>query len=267
MILVALMVGLTPAAALAHGPGGHPAPTDPPLHVDPSLEECEVHFAPELTQEAFGRFVREFGSVSAFRMMAPPTMMGRGGVAVALEYLSFTIEDRSDAWNDTFSHPDAYHELGEDQAFPKLRVRVGVGERWDLGAFYTRNPQANYGWAGFETRYGALRQSETMPVSMAVRGAYTRTLFVDDMDMHAITTDVAVGRTFWNMLTPYVDVGGDIVMARETASTVDLHQETQYASHAIAGVELRYWHVALGAEAKWSDVSVNSYQVQIAALF
>jgi hypothetical protein len=28
-------------------------------------------------------------------------------------------------WNATFAHPDAYHELGSDLAFPKLRARVG----------------------------------------------------------------------------------------------------------------------------------------------
>jgi hypothetical protein len=51
--------------ALAHGAGGHPP--DPALHVDPSLEDCSVIFAPELTQAAFRRFARGFGSVSAFQ--------------------------------------------------------------------------------------------------------------------------------------------------------------------------------------------------------
>jgi hypothetical protein len=262
MVLVALL-SLVPSIAQAHGSGGHPP--DPNLHVDPTLEDCSVRFAPELTQSAFHRFVREFGSVSAFKLSAPPTTLGRWRVALALEQVSFNVEDKSDAWNDTFAHPDAYHELGENQSFPQLRLRVGVAERWDVGAYYTRNPQANYGWLGLEGRYGLLRQSQTTPISVALRGAYTKTLYVEDMDMHALTADVAAGRTFWNTFTPYLDLGGDLVLARETSDAVDLQSEDVFVPRVTGGFEVRYWHVALGAEAHVS--ALTSYQVQLTALF
>ena len=119
MIHVAL-VRLVPATALAHGAGGHAA--DPNLNVDASLEDCSVEFAPELTQGAFRRFAREFGSVAAFKQGAPPTTLGQWGFAVGVERIAFSVEEKSDAWNDTFAHPDAYHELGSDMAFPKLRA-------------------------------------------------------------------------------------------------------------------------------------------------
>ena len=262
VFLVAL-VGLVPSVALAHGTDEHPA--DPNLHVDPTLEDCSIQFAPELTQDAFHRFTREFGSVAAFKSVAAPTTLGQWGVAVGLERMSFTVEEHSDAWNDTFAHPDAYHELGSDLAFPKLRLRVGVSERVDVGAFYTRNPDANYGWLGLEGRYGVLQQSQTTAVSLAVRGAYTKTLYVSDMDMHAVSADATAGRTFWKVLTPYVGLGGDLVLARETSDAVDLESETHVVPHALAGVELRLWHLALGAEA--SQAELGSFQVQLAAVF
>jgi len=262
MFLVALM-WLVPAAALGHGPDGHPP--DPNLHVDPTLEDCSVIFAPELTQDAFHRFVREFGSVSAFKMMAPPTTLGKRGVALGIEYISFTVEEKSDAWNDTFAHPDAYHELGSSKAFPKLRLRAGVTDALDIGAFYTRNPNANYGWLGLEARYGLMRQSETTPVSLAVRGAYTKTLYVHDMDMHAITADLAAGRTFWNALTPYAALGGDLVLARERTDAVALQNETQFVPHVLGGFEARFWHMALGAEVHVA--ALTSFQVQLSGLF
>jgi hypothetical protein len=262
MISIALMT-LAPSMALAHGSDGHAA--DPNLHVNPDLKDCSVQFAPELTQDAFARFVREFGSTSAFKMMAPPTPLGRGHVAVGLEGISFTVEEKADAWNDTFYHPDATHELGAKKQFPKLRLAVGVTDRLDLGAFYTENPNANYGWLGFEARYGLLRQSDARPVSLALRGAYTKTLYVDDMDMHALTADVAAGRTFWSLLTPYVGVGGDLVMARETSAAVDLNTEYQPVSHAFAGLEFRLGHVAFGGEV--SQAALASYQLHLTALF
>lgn len=257
------LVLLLPSIALAHGEGGHPA--DPALHVDPSLEECSIAFAPELTQAAFHRFAREFGSVSAFKQGAPPTTLGRRGFSVDLEMISFSVEDRSDAWNDTFAHPDAYHELGSTQSFPKLRLRFGVTDDLDVGAFYSENPNANYGWLGLEAKYAILRQREGMPIALAVRGAYTKTLYVADMDMHALGADVSVGRTFWNVLTPYLGLGAEAVLVRETSDAVALKTERIVVPHATAGFEVRYWHVAVGAEAQIS--ALTSYQAQVSAVF
>jgi hypothetical protein len=189
-ILLALMC-LAPAAASAHGPDGHPA--DPNLHVDPTLKDCPVQFAPELTRAAFARFAREFGSVSAFKLSSPPTTLGRRGLAIELEGTAFTVDEKSDAWNDTFAHPDAYHELGSDKRFPMVKARLGLTDRLDAGAFYTRNSLANYGWLGFDLKYGVLRQDGTTPVSLAVRGAYTRTLYVHDMDMHDLGAEAQQG--------------------------------------------------------------------------
>lgn len=262
IILVAL-IWLAPAAALAHGTDGHPA--DPNLHVDPSLDDCSVQFAPELSQATFGSFVRQFGSVAAFKLGAPPTTLGQWGVAVGLEYIAFSVKDKSAAWNDTFAHPDAYHELGSSLAFPKLHLRVGITDDIDVGAFFTKNPTANYGWLGLELKYGLLRQSDTMPIAVALRGAYTKTLFVEDMNMHAVSADVTAGRTFWKVLTPYLGVGNDLVIAGETTDAVDLDTEVQLVPHLVGGLEVQVWHVALGAEAHVSQLT--SFQAQVSAVF
>jgi hypothetical protein len=260
MVLVALM-GLVPTVAMAHG-SEHPA--DPDLHVNPSLEDCSVQFAPELTQEAFGRFVREFGALGAFKMASPVTL-GRRGFTIGLEQISFTIEEHSDAWNDTFYHPDATHELGSDKDFPKVRMAYGISDKLDVGAFYTKSPKANYGWFGVEAKYGLMRQSQNAPLNVAFRTAYTKTLYVDDMNMSALTLDISAGRTLWNVLTPYVAVGTDGVWASERSPVVDLDDEWQSMSHAIGGLELRYWHMTAGIEASLADIS--SLQIQFGAIF
>lgn len=261
-ISLALMA-LAPSVALAHGPNGHSA--DPDLHVNPALKDCNIQFAAELTQSAFHRFVREFGSVSAFKQVAPPTTLGRRGVAIALENISFTVAEKDDAWNDTFHHPDATHELGARRQFPKLRLRAGLSDRFDVGAFFTRNPNANYGWVGVEARYGLLRQAATMPVSVALRGAWTRTLYVDDLNLQAATLDATVGRTWWGLFTPYVGVGSDAILARETTDVVDLNREEMVVTHATAGAELRYWRFALGAESHFGPLT--SLNLQVATVF
>jgi len=261
-LTVALFL-LAPVPAFAHGPNGHPA--DPNLHVDPSVDDCSVQFSPELTQAAFRRFVREFGSVSAYKQMAPPNSLGQWGVSVGLEQMWFGVEDKSAAWNDTFVHPNQYHELGSSIGFPKLEARVGVTDDLDLGVFFTKSLSANYGWLGFEGKYSLLKQSRQVPITLALRSAYTKTLFIEDMDMHALTADVSAGRTFWNVFTPYLGLGGDLVLARETSDAVELDTEVAAAPHLLGGFEVRFWHVSLGAEGQLA--TLPSAQVQLAAVF
>jgi hypothetical protein len=260
-MLVCLL--LAPGTALAHGPSA--APLDPPLHVDAGVKDCSVEFAPELTQHAFHGFVREFGSVSAFKQAAPPTTLGQLHVAADIEDSFFVVDEKSDRWNDTFAHPDAHHELGANKNVPKLRVRVGVTSDLDMGVFFTANPNANYGWIGLDAKYALLKQGASMPVTLALRAAYTKTLFVSDMDMHALTLDVSAGRTFWDVVTPYVGLGSDAVLARETSDAVELDDEALVAAHALVGAEARYWHVALGAEAHIGPLA--SLEVHASALF
>jgi hypothetical protein len=81
-LATALLLLALPAQGLA-------AQFDPNLHTDPSVGDCSVRFAPNLTQDAFRRFVREFGSVSAFKQVSPPTTLGQWRFAVDAEGLAF----------------------------------------------------------------------------------------------------------------------------------------------------------------------------------
>ena len=242
-----------------------PAEGDPVLHVDPTTEDCEVRFAPGLTQASYHRFVREFGSASAFKQMGAPHVLGTKGASFGVEYMAFSVDEASDAWNDTFTHPDSTHWLGSDKRFPKLKLRVGVGGNTDVGAYYTMNPMSNYGWIGVDAKHALVRQRHDMPVTVAVRGAYTMTLFVDDMDMHALSADVSVGRTFRYRITPYLGVGTDAMLARETSPVVDLDTEYVTVAHAFAGVEVALWHLIIGAEGQYS--TIPSAQAQVAWVF
>jgi hypothetical protein len=237
----------------------------PPLHVDPSVESCSVVFAPELTQAAYHQFVREFGSVSAFKQVAPASTLGKGRLLVGIEMMSFPVDEWASAWNDTFTHPTDDHPLGSRQSFPKIKVRVGMTDDIDVGAYYTKNLQANYGWLGLDGKYRLLNQSDDMPVSLAVRGAYTKTLYVRDMDMHALTADVSVERRLRYGIRPYVGVGADGIHARETSHNVNLRSETIIAPHLLGGVDVTVWRrLSLGAEFELG--ARPSAHVQVAGL-
>lgn len=259
---------LTLAAALSAALSAAPLQAQhdhPPLHVDATVEDCEVRFSSVLTQGAYRKFVREFGTLSAFRQVAGPGTLGRGRVMVGIEALRFTVEEFDPAWNDTFVHPDEHHVLGSTKDIPKIKLRVGLTDDVDVGAFYASNPKANYGWAGVDTKVRLLTEAPGQPFSLAVRGAYTKTLFVSDMDMHALTADVSVGRTLWKPLRTYVGAGADAAIARETSSAVALRNETVVVPHAFGGVELALGRRAtVGAE--FTMGARPSVQLQVAGI-
>ena len=239
--------------------------TYPPLHVDPSLKECSIEFASTLTQHAFHRFSREFGSVSAFKQLGSPTTLRPGQVSIGLEMSHFAVDETSPAWNDTFAHPNDHHPLGDEHDFPKIKLGVGVSDNFELGGFYSRNPNANYGWAGIDGKYRLATESEASPLSVAVRGAYTKTLFVKDMDMHAVTTDISVGRRFSRVLTPFVGLGADGVYARETSNAVNLRNEMTVTPHAFGGLNATLLG-RLNIQAEYTLGALPSAQVQIGAV-
>jgi opacity protein-like surface antigen len=237
----------------------------PALHVDSTLKDCSVKFASTLTQSAFHRFVREFGSVSAYKQSASASTLEPGRLMLGIEMINFTVDEHSPAWNDTFAHPNDHHPLGSEKSFPKLELRAGIARNMDVGVYFARNPNANYGWLGLDTKYRLLDESEGSPVNLAMRAAYTKTLYVRDMKMHSGTIDVAVGRQFWGSVRPYVGVGGDGVLARETSDAVNLHNENIFVPHVFGGADVTLWRrVTVGAAV--SRGALWSTQVQVGAV-
>jgi hypothetical protein len=234
----------------------------PPLHVDPRYEDCAVKFAATLTQPAFHRFAREFGSASAYKPGGPASTLGKGRISVSVEMMRFSVDEWSDAWNDTFAHPDEHHPLGSRRVFPKLNVRVGVADNADAGVYYTRNPNSNYGWLGLDARYRILAEDAGKPVTMALRGAYTRTLYVSDMDMNALSASVSVERRVWNRVRPYGGFGADAVLANETSDAVTLRSERIVVPHVFAGFDVTLLQrVTVGAEIMRGALTTTQLQV------
>jgi hypothetical protein len=83
--------------------------------------------------------------------------------------------------------------------------------------------------------------------------------------MHAVSADVSIGRTFWKVLTPYLGVGSDAVLVRETSDAVNLKSEAILVPHMTAGFEVRWWHLGIGAETNFGALA--SYQAQVSAVF
>src|SRR5688500_2802769 len=132
------------------------------LHTNGRWDECAIVLSPHLTADSWRQFAKELGLVTYFRPLASAKPLGRGNGEVAIVQWGTRIDDGDAAWNDTFSHPDSTHYLFEGSILniPGVMARVGVTDRLDVGAYFTKSIGANYGFIGGQVQYGLLNGSE-----------------------------------------------------------------------------------------------------------
>jgi len=262
---------LTFLAALAWLPGAAAAQRshDVILHVSDRWKECAIQLDPSLTQAAWRQFVEEAGLVVYFRPLTDARPLGRGNWEVSVLNANTRIDDTDPAWNDTFVHPDADHWLfeGSGLAFPGLTARVGVSNRIDLGAYFTKNVNANYGVAGAQMQYAFISDPDS-PWGLAGRLSLMSLFGPEDINHGAVGLDVLASRRVFQSrlvsVTPYVGGSSYVSAARETSSVVALDAEVVAGNQAMAGVVVQVAMVRLAAEINSSRVNTRSLKVGVA---
>ena len=229
------------------------------LHVNHRFRECSIILDPSLTQDQFHKFTREAAQVLTFKLMSPAEPLGAKKFQVGIDYSSTPIDDADPAWNNTFSHPDEDHYLGDQITMPKLFARMGVSNRVDVGFYFTQNPNANYGFMGGEVKYALFMESEK-PVAMALRTTYATLLGVEDLNFHLLGLDLSASKRI-GRLAPYVGIGANLGRAMETTSKVNLHNETVLTPRGIVGTQLSLSFFTVTAEMDVAAVSTFSLRM------
>ncbi len=253
---------LAPAAAQAQ------AHQHPVLHVDPRWKECSFVLHASLTQQAWRQFTREAGLVTYFRPLTDAAPMGKGAWEVSALQWTTMIDDHDAAWNDTFVHPDSAHWLfeGDGLAFPGLMVRGGVNARTDVGVYYTRNPNANYGFWGAQVQY-ALFPAPRAGWSAATRVSFVSMYGPDDLDHTVYGLDLVASRELragWLTLAPYAAASGYLSMAHETTDAVDLRDERVFGGQASLGAVAKVSVLRIAAEVGTARVNSRSLRIGVA---
>jgi hypothetical protein len=259
---------LTIAAALAIAPASADAQqaNTPRLHLSNRWKECSFQLDPSLTQTAWRQFTGEAGLVTYFRPLADARPLGRGKFEVSVLQWETAIDDRDSAWNDTFVHPDSEHWLfeGSGLKFPGLMLRAGVTEKTDLSAYFTRNPNANYGFVGGELQHN-LAQSADRSWSAAARVSGMSLFGPEDVSFTMVGADLVASKsisvTRWAELSPYAGASAYLGNSHEKSAVVNLADEHVLGVRATAGAELRISKVRLAAE--YSAAKVGSFSMKI----
>lgn len=252
-------VGVTAVLVLALAAGPLCAQV---LHVNDEWDDCAIVLDPSLTQEAWHQFVSELAVVAYLRPLASAKPLGRGRFEIALVNASTRIDDADPAWNDTFSHPDPTHYLFDGGALPipGLMARVGVSDRVDVGAYFTKNVNANYGIVGGQVQYGLIDDVETGVVA-AARGTAVKLFGPEDLSASVYGVELLASRDVW-VLSPYAGVSGHLSRGHERTSKVDLDDENVLGVQGTLGLAYSISHLRLGAE--YTVGRVDGYAFKVA---
>jgi hypothetical protein len=261
LIISATAIVLAATAARAQSEHGH-------LHVNPRWKECSFQIDASLTQSAWHQFTQEAGLVTFFRPMSDARPMGKGRFELSVLQWRTGIHDEDAAWNDTFVHPDSTHWLFEGDAlqFPGLMTRVGVSEKTDVGLYFTKNPNANYGFYGAQVQR-ALIGGATTPWSTAARVSFVSIYGPEDIDFAVYGAElitsrkVDLGRRL--SLSPYAGVSGFLSRSHEKTPVVSLNDEQAGGAQATLGAALQFTRLRLGTEYSMAKVRSLSMKVGV----
>jgi hypothetical protein len=241
----------------------------PTLHVNPRWSECSFQLDPSLTQDAWREFTKEAGLVAYFRPLIDAKPLGKLHFEVSLLQWQTAFDDSKPAWNDTFVHPDSAHWLKEGPrlAFPGITGRIGITDKLDAGLYFTKNPQANYGFVGGQLQYNIVNNLERK-WSASVRTSYSTLFGPEDLRFSIYGVDALVSREFklysnWLSISPYGGISGYLSGSKETAENVDLENENVTGGQAMIGAVLKLSAARIAVEYNFAQLSTLSLKVGV----
>ncbi len=260
-LMVTAIITLTSYPAFADGKGdGHKeGGPEVVLNVNPEIFTCDIEISPNLTQDEWKVFTKQFGHVIYFNPMASARPLGTKQFDFTIEFKSTAIDQTSGAWNNTFHHPDSIHWLGDKVAVPAFHARMGVSEKVDVGVYFTHI--GLYGFIGGEVKYAFLNDTDK-GWAASVRGSFMQELNVEDFNFTNYGVDISASKTI-GKFTPYVGVAGTFNHASEVTEKVNLSDENLLDGRLIAGVEFRTKILNLGVELDVSELTTLGFKLGV----
>jgi hypothetical protein len=241
------------------------------LHVNPKWKECSFQLDPALTQKAWRQFTEEAGLVTYFRSLTDAKPIGVGNYELSIIQWSTGIDETEDAWNNTFVHPDSTHWLtgGEPLAIPGLMFRTGIADHVDVGAYWTKNPGANYGFWGGQAQYTFIDDSKK-ELAASTRLSFVSMYGPKDLDFTVYGLDVLGSRKFRIgsdrvSVSAYAGASVYLASSHETTGAVDLKDENVLGVQGMVGAVADISIARLAVE--YNLAKINTFSLKLGVAF
>ena len=258
-VTAAVVVALSPPLALAQ----HPNVT---LHVNPRWKSCAMQLDSSLSQAAWHQFTQDVGVVAYFRPLADARPLGAGNVELSLLQWGTKVDETASAWNDTFVHPDSMHWLTDGGALsvPGLMIRGGISDRIDIGAYFTKNVQSNYGLWGGQVQYNLFRDA-SQKFAGSARVSFVSVYGPDDLAVRVYGIDLFTSGTYplgkRVSVSPYAGVSTLLSTAQEKSAAVNLTDEQTVGVMGTVGAVAHYSFVRAAVEYNVARVNALSFRL------
>lgn len=263
----ALIAQMTAAVIVTmFAPFSHAQQPDVTLHVNPRWKQCALLLDSSLSQSAWHQFTQDVGIVAYFRPLTDARPLGRGNFEVSLLQWGTKVDETSSAWNDTFVHPDSLHWLtdGGSLAIPGLMVRAGISDRIDVGAYFTKNVESNYGLWGGQVQYNLFRDANKKFAGSA-RVSLVSVYGPDDLDVMVYGVDLMASGTYplgkRITVSPYAGVSGMLSNAHEKSAAVSLNDEHTLGAMGTIGTAAQYSFIRAAVEYNVASVNALSFRL------
>ncbi len=154
----------------------------------------------DLNQAEFEGLSRDLTAAFSYKAVAPAEPLGIAGLDVGLS-VSVTQLEYAEVWNKATSSGDAIDTL----IVPKLYLQKGLPLDFDIGVYFFTLPDSELEAWGLELKYALIDANAAMP-AVAIRGAYTTLLGVDELKITTRSIDFSISKSI-SILTPYAGIG------------------------------------------------------------
>jgi hypothetical protein len=222
----------------------------------------DIDFQTPYSQPMFKSFSQEVGAAVIYRGLAPGHPLGLTGFDIGVESTFTKISSDQNYWKQAVKGNDPPTYL----TAPKLHVQKGLPFGFDVGAVVAKIADTDISYAGAEVRYSILKGGILEP-NLAVRGSYSQTFGVDQLDLKTYGLDISVSKGFGAgiKIIPYAGIGQYWMNSKPQNLTagVNLQKENFSSTRVFGGARLQMTLFTVTAEVDYIEVPSLSLRAGI----
>jgi hypothetical protein len=218
----------------------------------------EIDLLGNLTQAEFRSLSEDLGSALSYKPLAPTAPLGLLGFDVGVAATGTKLQHK-----DLFNKASSVGGFSDTVVVPTVRAIVGLPWGFDVHAMYAAVPDTSAKLYGGALSWAFVSGNVAMP-AIGVRGSYTQTRGINQLDFSAAGVDVSISKGF-AFVTPYGGVGRNYVSSTPSSAT-GLRAEEFGQNKVFAGLNFNVLLMNLALE--WDRTGfLNSYGAKLGLRF
>jgi len=224
----------------------------------------DVSFDRTYTQQNFRDFSEEIGALLLYRSIGPAVSLGITGFNLGVELMASDINENKDYWKKSVSDGNPPSYLFNS----RISFIKGLPLDFDVGVVLGKILDPEIPYFGAEARYAIVKDRALVP-GITIRGSYSQTFNVDQLDLRTYGLDLSVSKGFGVgiKIIPYGGLGVSWVSSKAShlTSGLGLDQEEFSKAHGFLGARLEVGFLAVTAEVDYGVIP--SYNLQLGLAF